>query len=596
MEKAADSKNLKFGVIGSGGKHGPRLIKYLSEFGKICWVSNGNDNLSSKELVDWVFISSPNIYHYEYALEFINRGINVFLEKPPTLSLSSFENLISFAKQNNVNFYIDDVFLFKNDITWPKQLKNQEIIQWRKIDNKYGALLDRLAYHHLYLLKQFGDSLNDITNIVSNKSKPDFIDFSFEYCGSNFNATYQCGSLVAKNEFLGVSLLNNTESAIKKMLEQLFSGNIDFEKNISTAAWVMRQLIEIKKIIQPRIAVVGAGLFGCTAALELSAAGYQVDLFEKHNEIIQEASAINQYRVHRGYHYPRSDATVSECLNAIPLFMKSYETAIMHNEVTESFYAIASENSKISACQYLDFLKRHNLEYEVVENLPNTDLTVRVREDLFDPKKIKTIITNRLFGSGVTIKYGLEASAEMLAKYDHSVVATYSMQNDFADKPSIYQFELVEKPIFQLPKEYRGRSVVILDGPFLCIDPYSNTPYHVMGNVVHAIHHTNTGYAPTIPPGYESVLNKGIIKNPPMSKVKEFLQAAKYFFPGIEHSTHIGSMFTVRTVLPYRDADDARPTVVDWIAPKTLGIFAGKICHSVAAAQSARNLLDEERM
>ena len=319
----------------------------------------------------------------------------------------------------------------------------------------------------------------------------------------------------------------------------------------------------------------------------------QVDLLEKHHEIIQEASAINQYRVHRGYHYPRSDSTVSECLNAIPLFMKSYGMAIMHHEVKESFYAIASKDSKVSASEYLDFLKRHDLEYEIVESLPNTDLTVRVREDLFDPEKIKHIIADRLFGSGVSVQCGVEVTDKMLDQYDGAVIATYSRQNTFAQKAATYQFELVEKPIFQLPEQYRGRSVVILDGPFLCIDPYSDTPYHVMGNVVHAIHHANTGEAPVIPQGYQDVLNKGVIKNPPMSKVNKFLDAAKEFFPGIEQSAHIGSMFTVRTVLPFRDSDDARPTIVDWLAPNKVGIFAGKICHSVAAARSARALLDE---
>jgi hypothetical protein len=273
--------------------------------------------------------------------------------------------------------------------------------------------------------------------------------------------------------------------------------------------------------------------------------------------------------------------------------MKSYGMAIMQHEVKESFYAIASKDSKVSASEYLDFLKRHDLEYEIVESLPNTDLTVRVREDLFDPEKIKNIIADRLFGSGVAVHCGVEVTSKMLDQYDGAVIATYSRQNTFAQKAATYQFELVEKPIFQLPEQYRGRSVVILDGPFLCIDPYSDTPYPVMGNVVHAIHHANTGEAPVIPLGYEDVLNKGVIKNPPMSKVSKFLDAAKEFFPGIEQSAHIGSMFTVRTVLPYRDSDDARPTIVDWLAPNKVGIFAGKICHSVAAARSARALFDE---
>ena len=593
MPEMNDSKKMRFGLIGSGGTYGPRLTKYLTTFGELCWVRNSSDCAWPEQKIDWVFIVSPNLYHYEQAKYFLNSGVNVFLEKPATLSTTSLEVLISIAKNNNVHLYVDDVFLFRNDIILPKKLNSNEKMSWSKTSGKAGALLDRLTYHHLYLLKNITKDNSDIKKIVVHNTKSKLIDFSFDYSGSTINAKYEDHATVANNVFLNVLIEPNAGIAIKGMLEQLISGKADFTNNNATALWVLRQLSELKNRLQPRIAVVGAGLFGCTAALELSAAGYQVDLLEKHHEIIQEASAINQYRVHRGYHYPRSDATVSECLNAIPLFMKSYGMAIMKHEVKESFYAIASKDSKVSANEYLDFLRRHDLEYEIVESLPNTDLTVRVREDLFDPVKIKNIIADRLFGSGVSVHCGVEVADKMLDKYDGAVIATYSRQNTFAKHASIYQFELVEKPIFQLPEQYRGRSVVILDGPFLCIDPYSDTPYHVMGNVVHAIHHANTGEAPVIPPGYEDVLNKGVIKNPSMSKVNKFLDAAKEFFPEIEQSDHIGSMFTVRTVLPYRDSDDARPTIVDWLAPNKVGIFAGKICHSVAAARSARALLDE---
>ena len=46
-----------------------------------------------------------------------------------------------------------------------------------------------------------------------------------------------------------------------------------------------------------------------------------------------------------------------------------------------------------------------------------------------------------------------------------------------------------------------------MDGPFMCIDPLSDTGYHVMGNVVHAIHN-NIGYSPEIPKEFENQLNK----------------------------------------------------------------------------------------
>jgi len=47
---------------------------------------------------------------------------------------------------------------------------------------------------------------------------------------------------------------------------------------------------------------------------------------------------------------------------------------------------------------------------------------------------------------------------------------------------------------------------------------------------------------------------------------------------------HVGSMFTVRTVLAHRDHDDARPTLVTKVNNNTYTIFSGKIGTCVEAA------------
>jgi len=60
-----------------------------------------------------------------------------------------------------------------------------------------------------------------------------------------------------------------------------------------------------------KIAVAGAGIYGATAAIRLRELGHQVDLFDPLG-VMGAASAINQYRLHAGYHYPRSPETIHE--------------------------------------------------------------------------------------------------------------------------------------------------------------------------------------------------------------------------------------------------------------------------------------------
>ena len=59
-----------------------------------------------------------------------------------------------------------------------------------------------------------------------------------------------------------------------------------------------------------KIAIIGGGIFGVTAAIILGSK-HNVELFEKNDDILKSASGSNQFRVHRGYHYPRSPETVT---------------------------------------------------------------------------------------------------------------------------------------------------------------------------------------------------------------------------------------------------------------------------------------------
>ena len=84
--------------------------------------------------------------------------------------------------------------------------------------------------------------------------------------------------------------------------------------NSDKAIKILNLIEKCRKIIKMKIAVVGAGIFGVTAAYTL-AKNHSVDLFEKNNDIMMESSDVNQCRIHRGYHYPRSPDTVKKCFN-----------------------------------------------------------------------------------------------------------------------------------------------------------------------------------------------------------------------------------------------------------------------------------------
>lgn len=347
-----------------------------------------------------------------------------------------------------------------------------------------------------------------------------------------------------------------------------------------------------------KIAVVGAGIFGVTSAVKLAKAGYTVDLYESNSEILSAASGINQYRLHRGYHYPRSKSTALSSKYSEDSFREEYAEAII--DTNEHYYTIAREGSKVTGEQFLNFCKECDLEHEQVSldehvDSKSIDLTIKGVESLMDPVKLKEIALKKLTESKVNVILNTTFMPEQIDDYDIVVNCTYANANfileRYPEAQKDYQFEVCEKPILKLPPKYKGKSIVVMDGPFFCIDPYSDTDLHVMGNVVHAIHATNVGPFPIIPEEIKPLLNKGIIKNSPVTNIKHFLEVAKRFMPDLKDAEYVGSMYTVRTVLPNVDKTDERPTLVGKIGDKIIHVFSGKIGNCVDAANEVLKLV-----
>lgn len=343
-----------------------------------------------------------------------------------------------------------------------------------------------------------------------------------------------------------------------------------------------------------KIAVVGAGAFGCTVAYKLAKLGYHVDLFERNDDIFKEASGINQYRLHRGYHYPRSKETISSCSDSLEEFIKEYGESIVKD--TENYYCIAKEKSLTSKEDFLRILKENNLKFSIesldILNMENIDLCVKVEEQLFDPLILKQICFNRIKETDVNLLLNTAFTHEMENDYEKIIICTYANLNFL---PSIdnrdYQYELCEKPVLKLPDSFKNKSVVIMDGPFMCIDPLGDTGCFVMGNVVYAIHDQTIGKKINVPVEFIEQLNNGIVSNPKITNIDKFVQSASVFFPEIDKAVHVGSMFTIRTVLPKVDKTDERPTLVESINDKYIKVFSGKIVSCVKAADDVCSLV-----
>ena len=563
---------IKVGLLGHG-KFGKKIESKLLKISNIQLVrtyTSSNDWWDVKDNLDWIIISTPNEFHYEQAKHFLERNINIFCEKPGTLSTTSLQELIDISKKNNVKFYVDDVLSYE-DVTPTNSFIYKK---WAGVSEN---MVDRIAYHHFYLIyDQIGDvKPNNLYKIQNEKFHK---KFQINFGVNSYTFEYDFKSYSKKIDSI---IRNSPIDALESMLEMVLNETADFETNHKRSLFATFVSEYVKYHLYGKCAVIGAGIYGITTAIKLKTSGYIVDLYEKEDDIMKCTSNINQYRLHRGYHYPRSLETIQSCKNTEESFIKFYPQSIVNTN--KHYYSIASEDSLITPNQYLSILDKSDLSWDIVDTLPNCDLTIKVDEKLYNPKILTDICRKRIIGCGVNLI--LNKRIKILKGYKHVVYATYASLNESEETDNIkeYQFELCEKPIFNLPKSYKNKSIVVMDGPFMCFDPLSGTDYHLGGNVVHAIHVRNVGQKPEIPTVYKKYLNKGIINNPKYTNRDRFIESAKKFFPDIEESEYIGSMYTIRTVLPNKDTTDERPTTVNR-SGDDFRLFSGKVGNCVNAA------------
>ena len=579
---------MKIGLIGYG-YWGKILLPKLKKFGEVLFVATSKDNYYDKlHSIDWVVVATPTQTHYEIVKKCLLAGKNVFCEKSLTLDYETSLELYEIAKKHGVKLYVNDVFMFRNkldDIKKSLNNTNEFDVKWCKIGRSdYGKFimsnLYNLAWHDFYIIYNLiGGDVSDIEKINTEKN----LNFSLKISNKKINFFYDRLSDYNEHKINGVDLMHdgNDKDALTKMFEYIFNNN-DYSKNEEYSLFCAKLIDILRKKLFTNINVVGGGIFGVTCAWLLSKNGYFVNLYEKQDRILSSASSINQYRLHRGYHYPRSDETALLSKVGEKSFIDYYGDSIMTN--TDNYYCIAKQNSKVDKEKYLRFLKRIDLNYKEVDDdlidKDNIELCVKVEESLFDSEKIKEICKNLL--DKYIVKLNLNSNYNKIDE-NFLINCTYANKNYLSADKQDLQFELCEKPLVKLPDSFKNKSFVIMDGPFMCIDPYGDTGLHVMGNVIHAIHSTNVGKFPKYDKRFDKLLNNGIIKNPPITNIDKFVNTAKFFFKDIKVK-HIGSMFTIRTVLPNRDHDDARPTFYGRNGNK-IDVLSGKIGTCVDLAQ-----------
>jgi hypothetical protein len=358
-----------------------------------------------------------------------------------------------------------------------------------------------------------------------------------------------------------------------------------------------------------RIVIIGAGIFGVVTALKLIE-NFDVTLIETNHDIMLGASFINQARVHRGYHYPRSEETTKQCIKNYNRFEEYFSESIIRD--FDHYYCIASNETKTSPLEYLSFLNKYDLNYKIVEldediiKRDKISLSVLVEEYAFDGKSIREVLKAKLNKSKINLKLNCKViestfnnglfnisyhdslnDIKNIDNFDYVVNSTYSNINGIIDIFGLERIKVnhhLTELVIVDAKEFRSTGITIMDGNYMSIMPFNFQGQSTISNVFLTPHEVTANSLPSFQcnnsdlvsckPSSLAYCNNCVLK--PKTKFKEMIDFASIYLGFADKIDYVDSIFTVKTII--KNINDERTSMI-YVDKNNLfvTVLAGKV-------------------
>ena len=177
-----------------------KAADYAARHGVNKWYSDANELMNDPE-INSIYIATPPVYHKDYAIDALKRGLNVYIEKPVTLNKQEAIEIAEVAKNADGKLSIAHyrralpMFLFIKDLLDKKAIGDVRTVQirmWQKrkpnlvaetkenwrVDPAVsgGGYFHDLAPHQLDLMLYFFGVPEKMYGFSLNQSKPTAAD------------------------------------------------------------------------------------------------------------------------------------------------------------------------------------------------------------------------------------------------------------------------------------------------------------------------------------------------------------------------------------------------------------------------------------
>jgi len=344
-----------------------------------------------------------------------------------------------------------------------------------------------------------------------------------------------------------------------------------------------------------KVAIIGAGWYGCHIASELLTKNIQVEIFEKESSIFSNASFYNTGRLHQGFHYPRSFTTRENCFNNFQKFKNKYGFAC--EKVGNNYYLVSNKDSILDFETFkniflTEFGSLHVANKEDIWFLKNIDGAILSEEVAVNPIKIKRFFYEKLesilhLNNPIhTIKAKDNQVIVNDNFFDFCINCTYNaflplkVEEDFS-------FEVVMSVVLKRKKQSWDTSFVIMDGDFFSLnkclfyDEENSLDFYSLYHVKHSVLYKSGSFEDT----------QNYLKNISKKEIdfSELLIEVERFFPSFSDEFNIvDKSFVMRTKLNNNNAN--RECIINREG-NLINIMSGKISSIFDAFDSINSII-----
>ncbi len=340
--------------------------------------------------------------------------------------------------------------------------------------------------------------------------------------------------------------------------------------------------------MKKKIAIIGAGWFGCYIGFDLIKSGFKVKIFEKEKEIFSGASGYNQNRLHLGFHYPRSHKTIKESRNGYKSFVKKFPNFV--KKIKNNLYIVADHKENLVDFEiYKQILKSNKLPFKEEKNdfgLKNYKGIISCKEKLIDMDAAKNFFSKQLKKNIIT-NYTINSFKEKNNQiyidnqsYDYLINCTW--QTSFPNKDLDFTYEACLFFLYK-SKVKNHPAITIMDGPFSTLYPQKKDFF-----TLYSVKHTRLKTFKNFYNCKDYLVNYK--KNINLKDVKKNHEnQIMYFYPNfLKNFKFQKKLLTYRTIINYANAERSSKI---FQKGRVIDLLSGKIDHVIECSKEIKKCL-----